>query len=61
MPKRLTEAQRDGYCRDGFVFPLLALSADEWQRYRGDCDELEESLGGRPRTIEVRQMHLHWP
>jgi hypothetical protein len=25
------------------------------------CDELELRLGGKPRTVEVRQMHLHMP
>jgi ectoine hydroxylase-related dioxygenase (phytanoyl-CoA dioxygenase family) len=61
MPKRLTETQRDGYFRDGLAFPVAALSHAEAQRYRAGCDALESQLGGAPRTIEVRQMHLHWP
>jgi ectoine hydroxylase-related dioxygenase (phytanoyl-CoA dioxygenase family) len=28
--------------------------------YRLACDELEAHLGGKPRTVEVRQMHLHF-
>lgn len=48
------------YRRDGIVFPIPALSQDEAQRYRGACDWLESQLGGRPRTVEVRQMHLHF-
>ncbi|MCI0705349.1 MAG: hypothetical protein L0241_30180 [Planctomycetia bacterium] len=60
MPKALTEAQRDGYLRDGLAFPVAALSVVEAQRYRSACDQLEVRLGGKPRTIEVRQMHLHW-
>jgi ectoine hydroxylase-related dioxygenase (phytanoyl-CoA dioxygenase family) len=43
------------------VFPVSALSAAEAARYRAGCDELEALLGGKPRTVEVRQMHLHWP
>ena len=61
MPRRLTQALRDGYLRDGLAFPIAALSVAEAQRYRAACDELEVHLGGKPRTIEVRQMHLHWP
>ena len=61
MPKRLAAPQRDGYFRDGLTFPAAALSTGEVERYRAACDELETLLGGKPRTIEVRQMHLHWP
>jgi hypothetical protein len=48
------------YDRDGIVFPLSVLTAAEVQRFRDACDRLENELGGRPRTIEVRQMHLHF-
>jgi non-heme Fe2+,alpha-ketoglutarate-dependent halogenase len=61
VPKRLTQTQRDGYLRDGLAFPVTVLSTGEAERYRAACDELELLLGGKPRTIEVRQMHLHWP
>jgi hypothetical protein len=61
MPRRLTEAQQCHYHRDGLAFPLAVLSPSEVQRYRAACDELETHLGGRPRTVEVRQMHLHYP
>jgi ectoine hydroxylase-related dioxygenase (phytanoyl-CoA dioxygenase family) len=61
MPRRLTPEQCDQYRRDGLVYPVPALDSAEVQRYRTSCDELEERLGGKPRTIEVRQMHLHWP
>jgi hypothetical protein len=60
MPKKLTDALRDGYLRDGLAFPVAALSGAEVGRYRAACDELESRLGGRPRTVEVRQMHLHF-
>ena len=57
---RLTAEHRSRYEAQGLVFPLRALSAAEAARYRAECDELERQLGGRPRTIEVRQMHLHF-
>jgi ectoine hydroxylase-related dioxygenase (phytanoyl-CoA dioxygenase family) len=60
MPRRLSEAQLHDYRREGFLFPLRVLSTIEVQRYRAACDELEGRLGGKPRTIEVRQMHLHF-
>lgn len=56
----LVEAQLDQYQRDGIVFPLPVLSAEEARFYRSSCDELEKQLGGSPRTVEVRQMHLHF-
>lgn len=49
------------YVRDGIAFPIPVLTDAEVCRYREACDELEQRLGGKPRTIEVRQMHLHFP
>lgn len=60
MPRLLTSAQQQTYHRDGIVFPLRVLTPDEARRFRHGCDELESRLGGRPRTVEVRQMHLHF-
>jgi hypothetical protein len=57
----LTAAQLDGFRRHGVVFPIPVLSAQEAARFRGACDDLEIQLGGNPRTVEVRQMHLHLP
>jgi len=59
MTLLLTEVQRHVYERDGLVFPVQVLSQSEVRRFRTASDELEEQLGGKPRTIEVRQMHLH--
>jgi ectoine hydroxylase-related dioxygenase (phytanoyl-CoA dioxygenase family) len=42
------------------LFPLRVLSTAEAHAYRTACDELELLLGGKPRTIDVRQMHLHF-
>src|SRR5262245_59399866 len=60
MNGTLTAAQRRRYERDGILFPLRVLSTVEAQAYRTACDELELLLGGKPRTIDVRQMHLHF-
>jgi non-haem Fe2+, alpha-ketoglutarate-dependent halogenase len=60
MPRLLTEAQRHRYRQDGLVFPLRVLSPEQARTYRLACDELEAQLGGKPRTVEVRQMHLHF-
>ncbi len=56
----LSEAQRIQYERDGIVFPVSVLSPEEVRRFRAACDALEAQLGGKPRTVEVRQMHLHF-
>jgi hypothetical protein len=61
MTPLLSAAQRSRYARDGIVFPVPVLSAGEVRKYRLACDELEARLGGKPRTVEVRQMHLHFP
>ena len=61
MPKALTPEQQRHYRTAGHTFPIRVLSAAEADLYRGECDRLETLLGGRPRTVEVRQMHLHLP
>lgn len=60
MSKLLTSAHRLSLRDQGIVFPLRVLSAAKAEQYRRECDALEAQLGGRPRTIEVRQMHLHF-
>jgi non-heme Fe2+,alpha-ketoglutarate-dependent halogenase len=59
--KLLTADQQARYREDGIVFPVGVLSPREAEEYRLACESLETQLGGRPRTIEVRQMHLHFP
>jgi hypothetical protein len=59
--KILTPYERQQFHDDGIVFPIRVLSAEQAQDYRRQCDLLEAQLGGRPRTVEVRQMHLHYP
>jgi hypothetical protein len=56
----LTDGQKRDYQQDGFVHPVRVLSPAEAQRFRTACDDLETHLGGKPRTIDVRQMHLHF-
>lgn len=55
----LAESQIRRYRADGFVSPLTALTPAEAATYRAACDDLEAALGGKPRTVQVRQMHLH--
>lgn len=59
MANGLNESQRRRYREDGILFPVPVLETDDVRRYCVFCDELEELLGGKPRTVEVRQMHLH--
>jgi hypothetical protein len=60
MATSLSDKQRRTYEEDGVLFPIPVLSSAEAADYRAACDALEAHLGGRPRTIEVRQMHLHF-
>jgi ectoine hydroxylase-related dioxygenase (phytanoyl-CoA dioxygenase family) len=55
----LAESQIRRYQADGLVAPVSALSPSEAAGYRAACDALEVALGGKPRTVQVRQMHLH--
>jgi non-haem Fe2+, alpha-ketoglutarate-dependent halogenase len=61
VTKVLTDIQRRQYFDDGLLFPVSVLSAEEAGRFRTASDALETGLGGKPRTVEVRQMHLHFP
>jgi non-haem Fe2+, alpha-ketoglutarate-dependent halogenase len=57
---RLPAEDRRRYHEEGLLFPVPVLSADEVRRFRDACDDLEARLGGKPRTVDVRQMHLHF-
>jgi non-haem Fe2+, alpha-ketoglutarate-dependent halogenase len=61
MATVLSVAQWRRYHDDGLTFPHRVLTDAQAQSFRSACDQLEQSLGGKPRTIEVRQMHLHFP
>jgi non-heme Fe2+,alpha-ketoglutarate-dependent halogenase len=58
--KLLTESQQRCYEQQGLLFPLEVLSPASARRYRAACDDLEQQLGGKPKTVQVRQMHLHF-
>ena len=60
VAKLLTTEQKLSFVAEGVAFPIRVLSASDADLYRSACDTLEISLGGRPRTVEVRQMHLHF-
>lgn len=60
MPRLLTESKRRRFSDTGVVYPVRVLSDAETDHYRAACNLLEQQLGGKPRTIEVRQMHLHF-
>ena len=60
MPIALSEDQVRQYERDGIVFPVGVLSADEAAEYLARCNDLEERLGGAPRAVELTQTHLHF-
>lgn len=47
------------YRETGLLFPVRVLEADEARRFRAASDDMESRLGGKPLTIQVRQMHLH--
>lgn len=47
------------YEQNGMAFPISVLAAAEVEYFRSESDEMERRLGGKPRTIDVRQMHLH--
>lgn len=45
MPKRLSADQVSAYERDGFVFPVDVLSADEVRTFRGELETWERARG----------------
>src|SRR5580692_4025036 len=45
MTQHLTQAQRDAYHRDGYLFPLPAFDPDEARRYRAALEDFEARLG----------------
>jgi hypothetical protein len=60
VAKILTNEQQHDFEQQGIVYPLRVLSQDQANCYREECDRLEIQLGGKPRTVDVRQMHLHF-
>jgi hypothetical protein len=60
MPQSLQPNHLRQYRECGVVFPIRVLPPHETQAYSRACDDLEAALGGNPRTVELRQMHLHF-
>ncbi len=57
---RLSPAQLDAYRREGVLFPVPVLAAEEVARYRTAVDELEARLGGQPKPSDMSQPQLHF-
>jgi hypothetical protein len=60
VAKLLTPLAQRSFGERGIAFPIRVLTVDQAASYRVHCDALEARLGGQPRTVEVRQMHLHF-
>jgi non-haem Fe2+, alpha-ketoglutarate-dependent halogenase len=60
MPNTLSNDQLSAYRRDGLLFPLPALSADEVPYYRHLHDELDRHLGDKPTAQQKSQCHLRF-
>jgi non-heme Fe2+,alpha-ketoglutarate-dependent halogenase len=56
--QRLTPAQVDAFLRNGYHFPLRALSADAALAYRGRLERCEAALGGPVRGTLRSKPHL---
>lgn len=58
MLKVLTPDQVENYHRDGLLFPLNALTAEEVEYFRACHDDLDHRLGGRPSAEQKGDRHL---
>lgn len=59
MASLLSAEQVRQYQSAGILFPIPVIPPFRAEHYCRCATELEIALGGRPRTVEVRQMHLH--
>jgi non-haem Fe2+, alpha-ketoglutarate-dependent halogenase len=57
----LTDEDIAGFERYGLVRQVRVMPAERARGYAADCVELANLLGGSPRTIDMRQMHMHFP
>ncbi len=53
MTTTLTDAQVEHFDRDGFLFPITAMSAEEAGRYRSRLETLERDYGARDLGVPV--------
>jgi chlorinating enzyme len=58
MPKHLTEAQIEQYHRDGFVFPMRALTTAQAAEARRKLEDFERSVGGEAQEHLKVKAHL---
>ena len=58
MPTALSRDQLAAYQRDGFVSPIASLSIPEAKHFLAEYEQLEASLGGRPKAVELSLTHL---
>jgi len=61
--KVLDRTQVQAYARDGYHFPLRAMSAEEADRYRGKLEDLERQLGSSVMKTNLRNkphLALKW-
>jgi hypothetical protein len=60
MSSTLSAAQQERYRRDGVLFPIPVLSAEEVQHFSAAFFDLERRLGGKPSAGQLAQTHLHF-
>lgn len=58
MPKLLTEQQVAAFQRDGFLFPIPVMTAEEARRYRRELETYEQSNGGPISSNMRHKVHL---
>jgi len=61
MPKMLTPAQVEAFRRDGYIFPLPAISAADAAACRRKLEEFEAATGGPLRGELRHKTHLVFP
>jgi non-heme Fe2+,alpha-ketoglutarate-dependent halogenase len=60
MRERLTPQQVSSYERDGILFPIDVLAQPEVSRMVDGLAEIEECMGGKPKTEDLHQLFLHF-
>ena len=60
MYKSLSPQEAERYDRDGVLFPLPALSAEEVSQFRAAVESLEAHLGVRQTRVVEAHLHFRW-
>jgi non-heme Fe2+,alpha-ketoglutarate-dependent halogenase len=60
MTAKLTPQQVRAYERDGILFPIDVLDQSEVSKMVDGLAEVEESMGGNPKTEDLHQLFLHF-